>query len=262
MRGLHVATFESGAVIYVGPQHYFTDLTPEQMNVQLGLKRDYDRWIERVRLLLSSAPKRLEADIKKADDACRRWIELSSNWSIRPNPNHNVQHLRGDFAGAAELLNILGPDDGRIFVVPDTNSLLASANPTIYRMPAGRDEFFFVLTPTVLRELDELKVLHRNPDVREKAQKAVTRIKGWRNQGNLLNGVVVDRTITVTAIAEEPQMQATLSWLDPTNADDRIIASVLLIEAKFPASQVLLVTGDINLQNKADAAQVSTAELP
>jgi len=248
-------------VIFIGPQHYFDKLPPDRQKFQLDLKRDYERWIERVRLLLASAPKNLERQIDKADKACRAWIELSSTWSVKPNREHNATQVTSDFGIAAELLDVFGIDDGRTLLVPDTNSLLADADPTSYRRAVDQLGFLFILTPTVLRELDELKVLHRNPDVREKAQKVITRIKGWRKQGNLLNGVTVDRSITVTAIAEEPDVSATLSWLDGSSSDDRIIASVLLIEARYPTSRVVLVTGDINLQNKADAAEVETAEL-
>lgn len=215
---LKVTTYEPRpGVLYVGAKHSFAHLSPQQQNTQLLMKRQYERWLERVRILLANAPRRLEYEIEKADNACRRWIELSENWSVRPDPDHNVSCLRADFGQAAALLEVLGEDDDRLFLVPDTNSLLANADPTSYRQAVGRDEFVFLLTPTVLRELDQLKVLHRNPDVREKAQKAITRIKGWRKQGNLLDGVTCDHTIHVVAVAEEPQVATTLSWLDPTN---------------------------------------------
>jgi len=108
-----------------------------------------------------------------------------------------------------------------------------------------------------LGELDELKMLHRNPEVREKAQKVITRIKGWRAQGPLLEGVLVDKTIQVRAIHDEPNVANSLSWLDPSNKDDRIIATTLHIQSRAPSARIVLVTGDINLQNKSDAASVS-----
>jgi predicted ribonuclease YlaK len=105
-------------------------------------------------------------------------------------------------------------------------------------------------------------VLHRNPDVREKAVKVIARIKGWRRQGSLLEGVTVDGTITVIAVAEEPNMRQTLSWLDSENADDRVIAGILELHARHPAERVILVSGDINLQNKADAASIEVVDPP
>ena len=118
-----------------------------------------------------------------------------------------------------------------------------------------------MLLPTVLGELDKLKILHRNPDVRDKAKKIIRRIKGWRKQGSLVEGVKVDKTITVMVEFKEPDMANTLSWLDSENSDDRIIASVLSIQASFPTSKIMLATGDINLQNKADSAMIEIVEL-
>ena len=56
-------------------------------------------------------------------------------------------------------------------------------------------------------------------------------------------------------------MENTLSWLDENIRDDRIIASVLEVQSTQPNARVVLVTGDINLSNKADVAQIETAEL-
>ena len=151
--------------------------------------------------------------------------------------------------------------DGETLLIPDTNSLLMSCDPVAYRKVAMKDAFTFLLLPSVLGELDNLKYLHRNQDVRDKAKKAIKRIKGWRNQGSLTEGVVVDKTIVVKALHKEPDMDNTLSWLDSNVQDDRIVASVLTAQAENTSSVIYLVTGDINLQNKADAAFISTLEI-
>jgi hypothetical protein len=112
--------------------------------------------------------------------------------------------LRGDVSPFQDVLSVFdmtGADE--VLVVPDTNALLDAPDPVPYRGCVDQDSFTFVLIPTVLGELDRLKIEHRNPDVREKAQKAITRIKGWRLQGSLLNGVTVDKLITVKALAAE-----------------------------------------------------------
>ena len=96
----------------------------------------------------------------------------------------------------------------------------------------------------------------------DKVGKVVRRIKGWRNQGSLHEGVTLHQTIRIRAIAEEPDVRGTLRWLDPSNRDDRIIASTLGVQMLAPSAQVILVTGDINLQNKAEAAKLPYAETP
>jgi predicted ribonuclease YlaK len=90
----------------------------------------------------------------------------------------------------------------------------------------------------------------------------VRRIKGWRKQGSLHAGLTVHRNITIRAVAREPRMTESLSWLDPTNRDDRILASALELQAAEPSSHVVLVTADLNLQNKADAAHLPYEETP
>ncbi|MCY1211548.1 hypothetical protein D3C85_1321010 [compost metagenome] len=174
----------------------------------------------------------------------------------------NEEKIRRAAAELSAVVRVLsaGPRE-QLVLIPDTNSLLGSADPTDYRGIASQNSFEFLLLPTVLSELDKLKILHRNQDVRDKAKKIITRIKGWRAQGPLLDGVIVDKTIRVRALHNEPKVAESLSWLDADNSDDRIIASVLHLQAMSPSAHVILVTGDINLQNKADAAMVETAEI-
>ena len=72
--------------------------------------------------------------------------------------------------------------------VPDTNALLYNIELGDWAFP-GSSSFELVLAPSVLVELDELKVGHRNHDVREKAEGLIRRIKGYRGRGRLTDGV-------------------------------------------------------------------------
>ena len=252
----------SGGVLFVGPEYWWGDLSPEQRATQLTLKRRYEPLAELHALLLRDAPKDLARQRGDADKHFRVWLELGSNWSIKPDAATNEKALKSATSELERTLSVLAlTGSAEKILVPDTNSLLAEANPAKYRNLGGRS-FVFMLLPTVLGELDKLKIGHRNPDVCEKAKKVITRIKGWRNQGSLVEGVTVDKSITVMAAPSEPDMGRTLSWLDATNQDDRIIASVLSLQVQRPAARIVLVTGDINLLNKADVAFVETADIP
>jgi predicted ribonuclease YlaK len=114
----------------------------------------------------------------------------------------------------------------------------------------------------VLGELDELKDRGRTPDVREKAGKAVRRLKGYRDRGSLAEGVTVTGKIRLRLEHREVNAQSVLDWLDPAVPDDRIIAAALRLQSDHPAGLVILVTTDINLQNKADATGLPYAEPP
>lgn len=253
----------SGGVIVVCPDYFWQDLTAEQSNVQLKIKRDFESWLERVKIMFRGSSEEVQYELQQAEAAFNTWIELDhNNWELTPDRAQNESHLRNDAAAFEKLTNILDPGKGsHVILVPDTNAIVKEPDPTQYRGLVGSDTFTFLLLPTVLSELDKLKNHHRNPDFRDKADKVVTRIKGWRKQGSLSTGVTVDKTIQVRALHNEPNMKNTLSWLDPYVLDDRIIASLLEVQTSNPADRVILLTGDINLQNKADATAIEHLEL-
>jgi len=248
------------AVNIIAPDYHWGDLSPGQQAKQLKLNREFGSWMELLSIVLRSAPDSLRKQIDSAEKGLRRWIEFQSNWLLDSTSGPNIEKMRKDIQNFHKILDVLDASgDGPVLTIPDTNFLLEHQDPIEYRQIAG-PEFTFVLLPTVLAELDDLKINHRNPDIRELAKKAIRRVKGWRNQGPLNDGITVDGSITVRALPQEPAMDQTLSWLDGLVRDDRIIASVLEIQAANPSSAVVLVTGDINMQNKADAAAVTVAE--
>jgi hypothetical protein len=51
--------------------------------------------------------------------------------------------------------------------------------------------FELLFVPTVLSELDALRVDHRNPDVRQKAQDVIRQMKEYRRRGALSDGVTI-----------------------------------------------------------------------
>lgn len=254
----------SSRVVFVAPDYYFGEPSPFQRSIQLNLKNRYDKIAELLKLIFQNAPDDIKFKLEQTDNHFRIWLQLETNWSVYPDPEINIQNLKKRFNEFNPILDILDANkdsDKDIVIIPDTNSLLLSCDPLIYKKSINKDSFTILLLPTVLGELDKLKVLHRNPEVREKAQKVITRIKGWRTQGTLTSGVTTEKTITIKAIPNEPNMGKTLSWLDKDVADDRIITSVIEIQSKNPASIIVLYTSDINLQNKAEAAMIEYSEL-
>ena len=246
----------------IGPAYYLRIATYKQLNAQLAIKRDYEEWVGIFKSIFAKPTDQLNRRIKEADSRVRRWIELKPNWSISHDRAAIEEKLRDEvklFYGMLAILDANGP--GATILIPDTNVIIGEPSPIHYKSIASDDTFVFLLLPTVLAELDALKNNHRNPDFRKKVNKVIAMVKGWRIQGGLREGVTVDRTITVRAVASEPKMGKTLSWLDENNRDDRIIASVLEVQSTYPNARVVLVTGDINLSNKADVARIETAEL-
>jgi hypothetical protein len=90
----------------------------------------------------------------------------------------------------------------------------------------GAQRFTLILTATVVGELDRLKVEHRNPDFRAKAEGVINRLKSYRGRGELSRGVLLRPNVSsIKTIALEPNVEETLRWLDFGNDDDRILAS-------------------------------------
>ena len=254
--------YSGRGVMVVAPSHHWRELDASQQHAHLQITRRYKQLVELTTVLIRGGPPSLARQLRDGEKHFWNWLELGSNWSLSTDKASNEKKIREAAAELRAVVAVLSAGSHeQVIFIPDTNSLLGSADPTDYRGISKTKAFEFLLLPTVLAELDELKMLHRNPDVRDKAKKIITRIKGWRAQGPLLDGVIVDKTIRVRAVHNEPKVTDSLSWLDPDNADDRIIASVLHIQATSPSSHVILVTGDINLQNKADAAMIETAEI-
>lgn len=252
----------SSLVIINRPEYYWGEPSKEQMSTQMGLKKEYDKIFELLNLIFRKAPNGILVKLEQADKQFRMWLQLESNWYLSNNRDDNEKRLRVDVKELEKLLDILDTrKSSELILIPDTNSLLIYADPIKYRNVINKEKFTFLLLPTVLSELDKLKIFYRNLEIQERAKKVIARIKGWRNQGSLSLGVKVDQTITVKAIANEPNMNSTLSWLDSDNADDRIIANVLEIQVCYPATRVVLITGDINLQNKAEVAMIEFNEI-
>ena len=175
-------------------------------------------------------------------------------WS--PTPDQAANETLAAIDAIQELINGLCSSDHEVYVVPDTNALLA--NPRIETW-AFEDCacFSIVFMPTILEELDELKVSHRNPDVREKAKSIIRQIREYLRRGDLSSGItIVTGRIRAYTIAVEPNMGASLPWLDRDNNDDRFLASVIELMRAHVRSSVVIVTGDINLLNKAQFARI------
>lgn len=162
-----------------------------------------------------------------------------------------------------ELLQIFATSDTTTMIlVPDTNALIISPDVSRFAESVGRPDYLVILISTVLHELDKLKRDHRDLKFRNKVDSVIRRIKSLRQQGNLRDGVTVNKTVKVKMMGQEPKFDETLSWLDPGNDDDRIIATALEIQREEPSSVVILITADINHQNKAEMANLPYAEPP
>jgi hypothetical protein len=167
----------------------------------------------------------------------------------------------------AMLSELYDPSDDEVLVVPDTNALLYAPHLDRWRF-AEAPKFSVVLAPTVLSELDQLKMRPPQDPIRDVAKGLIRRIKDYRRRAHetgksLLEGAVLKAGRSrIQALPIEPDFSKTLPWLDKDNDDDRILATLVEVACQRPHSVVVLVTQDINLQNKAEFASFPFLEPP
>jgi rRNA-processing protein FCF1 len=221
---------------------------------QILAKDHYRKFYKNFELLLEKSHPNTLKNIKQSDKEIINLIEQNR----APSSTDAGKILfRNKTKVFRDYLNLLKEDTKRNLIIPDTNSIIQYPEPINYTSISQNKEFQFIILPTVLSELDNHKNTHRNDEFRKKVNSVIKRLKGYRKQGDVLNGVTVNKTIIVKMIATEPNFNKTLDWLDSENNDDRIIANALELQIKHPSDNVVLVTSDINLQNKAQMANLT-----
>ena len=88
-------------------------------------------------------------------------------------------------------------------------------------------------------------------------------IEEYARRGDLSQGVALGRGwSTLRSLATEPDMAHTQSWLDAGSKHDRFIASFLEVMRHHPCCEVVLVSRDVNVRNKADFASLPVIAPP
>jgi hypothetical protein len=257
----HMDPYRGGA-IWLGATGSWGALDVHGRRAQSRALGDYSRFFHILDVLLRDQPPDARRELEEADGTLREILEQSELTWIKSVPDARQRAGRALDTEATLLQRLYDAGDGTPVYAADTNALLHNLDLERWTFD-GSGTFEIVLGPSVLVELDELKINHRNPDVRAKAEGLITRIKGYRARGQLTQGVPLRKPhSTIRALAIEPRMADSLSWLDPTNRDDRFIATVIELVRDRPRSAVTIVSRDINLQSKAELAGLPYVEPP
>jgi PIN domain-containing protein len=260
--GLRDLNTRDSSVFIMGPSRAWAPLSQEGRRLQSRLLEMNGRLSALIRALLRNAPDDGAKALKKAQKTLEELIDQSHLAWVK-----TTEQAFGEAEKALdkqlELLgNLYDPVEGPPIYVPDTNALLWNPGLEEWRFDEVK-RFTLVLTAAVLGELDRLKIEHRNPEVRERAEGLIRRIKSYRGRGDLASGVPLVKNVSaIKTIALEPNVEETLPWLDPSNEDDRILASFVEVMREHVRTSVILVTRDINLQNKAGYAGLPFVEPP
>jgi hypothetical protein len=254
---------DSGFVFIGWGDYQFEPLPDAGRQIQSKVLEDFRHFANIIGALLKQQPQAVLDAVKESVETITKLIEQNPATTYFRNGAEAYREATQELGKmVAELNHLYDGSSGVAVFVPDVNALLH--NPDLEKWEfAGADHFTLVFTPTVLQELDELKVTHRVETVRQKAEGLIKRIKEYQRRGKLSEGVpIVKGKIDCYAIAVEPDVGNSLPWLDKDNNDDRILASAIEIMRRHPRSPVVVVTRDINMQNKAGFAGVEFAEPP
>ncbi len=251
----------SSSFIFITSEDYaYKKLTQDGRIVQSKLLEKYRHFYTLLTVLLKNQSKDTLKELSQANEEILKTIEQEHTWCKNTEEAlDNVVRLLQKQVG---LLEQVYEFSNETVYIPDTNALICNPDLESWKFPETL-RFTIALLPTVLSELDSLKVNYRNEGVRKKAGKLIRQIKEYRRRGKLSTGVpLIKNKTTIQAFAIEPDMENSLSWLDKNNNDDRILANVIEVMRIQPHSPVIIVSRDINLQNKAELANIPFTEPP
>jgi PIN domain len=253
-----VPTHSSENVFVIG-YSCWNDLSPEGQRVQNKVLNEFQHFTEVVSAILNNVPAKMRSKYDKAAKHVFGTIEqknhsASKNAFVRCSEALDV---------IVEILHTLAEGNASdCILIPDTNALLHNPDLEDWSYPEI-SKFTIVIVPTVPRELDSLKINHRNDNVRQKAEGLIRRMTEYQRRGQITTGVVLRKNkSTIRACPVEPDVKSILSWLDPNNDDDRIIASSIDVMRTNLNSPLLLVTRDANLRIKAEHARIPCVDPP
>lgn len=230
---------------------------------RMALLRLVRGWEPRFRLLFRhptpTVSKRLDEYLRRLE----RWLvrKTTAGHSIPPTLDKATELIDAAVAGLRELALLLPPDEYAVRLAVDTNTLIDNPDLAVHAGTLGR-RYMAHLLPVVLREIDDLKRGGKTQQLREAAQRADRRLKGLRDNGNVLSGVRVAGEVHAVFEHTEPRDDRLPTWLDLTVPDDRFTASCLLLQSEHPGSALYAATGDMNLQTKLTAIGLPFIELP
>ncbi len=250
----------SPGIVFIGADHVWRELTTEGKRLQGKVLGDYKKLCDLLRVLLTQRPSQELVEFNEARERVVEAIEQTNlTWYRTTDEAHQetAELIRKQRAFVVGLHS----DSEDVVLIPDTNALILGSALEAWSFE-GIPCFELCLVPTVLDELDKLKI-NGNEKARSKAKKVIAQVKEFRRRGPLTHGItVVAGKVTMRAIAIEPNVSLSLPWLNAGNADDRILASVVEVMRRNSRACVILVTHDINLQNKAEFALLPFIEPP
>ena len=237
------------------------DLEEVGLQEQARLLQKCDAFFSVLKTLLSGQAGSCRKEVETANAGFRELIAREKPCAYESIDAAVQAAKKGMHAALNGLSRLYDGKSGEVCYVPDTSALLHNTQLDAWQFE-GVPAFTMVLTPNVLSELDELKA-RENDRVQPKAETVVRQIEEYARRGDLSQGVTLGRGwSTLRSLPTEPDMAHTQSWLDAGSKHDRFIASSLEVMRHHPCCEVVLVTRDAEVRDKAKLASLPVIAPP
>jgi hypothetical protein len=204
-----------GGLIFAYPDWGWGDGDEKLEVARMELLRRLRDWTPRFRLLFAHPTPEVAERLKDGIDHLERWLirEGSGDWGLPQTIDAAQDKIRVTVADLRALKNLLPADDYPVRLVVDTNALIDNPDLAAYTNEIGR-RYVVHLMPVVLGEIDNLKRAGRPDDLRNNARRADRRLKGLRDNGDVLKGARVAGDVIAKFEHTEPRSDDLPQWLD------------------------------------------------
>lgn len=248
---------DKNIISFMGVLQSWGEKTKEQFNSQIKLKKMFYRLKELALLIGSNIPEDRLLDLNKSLTKIENWINMQGDPPSLSSKS-SITRFDDELELIVNFFNLLRTKTSDIVFFPDTNTIIEYSEFSKYLKLTDYKKITIIILPTIISELDKLKLIHKNEEFRLKVTSIIRRLKGYRKQGDILEGVIIEKgKICLKMIAYEPIFENMPSWINKDNNDDKIIAGILDYQAKHLNSNCYLLSGDINMLNKAELSSIN-----
>ena len=218
--------------------------------IQDQLCNEYARFISLIRFLLTDLTGTQQRVLSTSAQKVQNLIEQSGllfKMDKEEQLNDAVKALDLLFQLIAAAYEVT---EEYCIIIPDSSALIA--NPELEKWNFDEiHRFKILLLPIIANDLDKDTA---NNEIKNK-------ILEYAKRGSLLEGIKINEQ-NIIQLAGDLQIEKTLPWLDINDNYDKIIATYFEIVKVNPHSQVVLITNNSSLQEKALLSNVIHSKPP
>jgi hypothetical protein len=229
---------------------------------QIKISHRFEKWYLQFEGLLIETPEQTKNKLHSHNLNVASFIKYRT---IGKNVNSNseaVNMFEEAIKPFFEFLNeLINHSYNEIILIPDTNVIIEWPNVEEYGSFFKISNYLVIFTSTVIGELDDLKIKRLEKDFHQKVTDAIHYLYALHDKGDVINGVKLNNGVTAIMRATDPNFSNLPSWINPNNNDDKIIGSVLELQREKPGAKIIVISNDINMNNKCSLANIPCIKL-